>query len=51
MPNWGESDYEGEVDENGFPCGIGKVTYFDAQITATWFNGETHGIRKKKHLN
>ena len=35
-------EYEGEIDENRKPCGVGEA----GKYRGTWFNGERHGIGK-----
>ena len=45
FPYW--FDYEGEVDENGKPCGHGEaIDRFKDKYSCTWFDSGKHGLGK-----
>ena len=46
-------DYEGEVDENDKPHGLGSAKYHEKSLfhTGTWMNGMLHGICKSTIFN
>ena len=38
--------YQGEIDENGEPCGVGEATKPGFKFTGLWLEGARHGICK-----
>ena len=45
LPNLGECDYDGEMDESGNCVGLGTATHSNGnKYYGTWLNNDFHGI-------